>query len=142
MSDPDAESRRKRLESLIPEIIKRAVERGVTRATEAPEELKQLYTSAFELDASWLVKCASRRQKWIDQAQSPNLYMAEPSGPKLDRLYRLAWTKGLKTTYYLRTMGASHAEKSTITTGRLNAVGNGSAPKVCSILDPECEACQ
>lgn len=104
------------------------------------DELRALYTSAFELDASWLVKCASRRQKWIDQAQSLNLYMAEPSGPKLDRLYRLAWTQGLKTTYYLRSMGASHAEKSTITTGRLNAVESG--PKVCSILDPECEACQ
>ncbi|MEZ6189339.1 MAG: ribonucleoside-diphosphate reductase subunit alpha [Planctomycetota bacterium] len=105
-----------------------------------PEELKELYASAFEIDPSWLVRCASRRQKWIDQAQSLNLYMAEPSGPKLDRLYRLAWTTGLKTTYYLRAMGASHAEKSTIRTGRLNAVE--SSPKVCSILDPECEACQ
>ena len=105
-----------------------------------PADLRELYATAFELDPSWLVMAASRRQKWIDQAQSLNLYMAEPSGKKLDILYRLAWTSGLKTTYYLRALGASHAEKSTITTGRLNAVSSG--PKVCSITDPDCEACQ
>ena len=105
-----------------------------------PAELRELYSTAFELDPSWLVMAASRRQKWIDQAQSLNLYMAEPSGKKLDTLYRLAWTSGLKTTYYLRAVGASHAEKSTITTGRLNAVSSG--PKACSITDPDCEACQ
>ena len=106
-----------------------------------PDELKQLYATAFELDPTWLVLAASRRQKWIDQAQSLNLYMAEPSGPRLDALYRLAWTAGLKTTYYLRTLGASHAEKSTITTSRLNAV-SGDQPALCSITDPDCEACQ
>jgi ribonucleoside-diphosphate reductase alpha chain len=119
-----------------------------------PADLKALYATAFELDTRWLVEAASRRQKWIDQGQSLNLYMAEPSGKKLDNLYKLAWMRGLKTTYYLRSMGATHVEKSTVTdTGRgnkLNAVnGNGSAqaaessaPKACSILDPECEACQ
>jgi ribonucleoside-diphosphate reductase alpha chain len=119
-----------------------------------PADLKALYATAFELDTRWLVEAASRRQKWIDQGQSLNLYMAEPSGKKLDNLYKLAWVRGLKTTYYLRSMGATHVEKSTVTdTGRankLNAVnGKGSAqaaessaPKACSILDPDCEACQ
>jgi ribonucleoside-diphosphate reductase alpha chain len=105
-----------------------------------PAELRELYATAFEVDATWLVLAASRRQKWIDQAQSLNLYMAEPSGKKLDQLYRLAWTTGLKTTYYLRALGASHAEKSTISTGNLNAVSSG--PQICSITDPDCEACQ
>ena len=94
---------------------------------------------------------ASRRQKWIDQAQSLNLYMSQPNGRKLDELYKHAWKSGLKTTYYLRTMGATHAEKSTIADSRLNAVKGGqgtgggaleSTPKVCSITDPDCEACQ
>ncbi|MBL4847599.1 MAG: ribonucleoside-diphosphate reductase subunit alpha [Planctomycetes bacterium] len=105
-----------------------------------PAELRELYATAFEVDPTWLVLAASRRQKWIDQAQSLNLYMAEPSGKKLDQLYRLAWTAGLKTTYYLRALGASHAEKSTISTSRLNAVSSG--PQICSITDPDCEACQ
>lgn len=89
-----------------------------------PEDLKNLYATAFEIDPIWLVDAASRRQKWIDQAQSLNLYMAEPSGRKLDELYRRAWRKGLKTTYYLRSQGATHVEKSTLrgTDGRLNAV--------------------
>ena len=91
----------------------------------------------------WLVEAASRRQKWIDQAQSLNIYMAQPSGKKLDQLYMHAWIKGLKTTYYLRSLGASNAEKSTITDGALNAVKLlGEVPKSCSILDPDCEACQ
>ncbi len=118
-----------------------------------PGELKDLYATAFEIDPRWLVECASRRQKWIDQAQSLNLYMAEPSGKKLDNLYKLAWVRGLKTTYYLRSMGATHVEKSTMTDDRvnkLNAVSldtsNGNndteTPKACSIVDPECEACQ
>jgi ribonucleoside-diphosphate reductase alpha chain len=99
-----------------------------------PADLKALYKCAFEIDPKWLVEAGSRRQKWIDQAQSLNLYMAEPSGRKLDELYKFAWVKGLKTTYYLRTMGATHTEKSTITDHRLNAVqqgggsGSGSAP--------------
>ncbi len=108
-----------------------------------PQDIKNLYVTAFELDARWLVEAASRRQKWIDQGQSLNLYMAQPSGPKLDNLYKLAWVRGLKTTYYLRTIGASHVEKSTVADGKLNAVNNKKeASNVCSILDPECEACQ
>jgi ribonucleoside-diphosphate reductase alpha chain len=118
-----------------------------------PAELKEIYKCAFEIDAKRLVDAGSRRQKWIDQAQSLNLYMGQPSGKKLDDLYRHAWVSGLKTTYYLRTLGATHTEKTTITDTRLNKVGVGSAmeakpaaapdaPKVCSILDPDCEACQ
>ena len=108
-----------------------------------PEDIRDLYATAFELDARWLIEAASRRQKWIDQGQSLNLYMAEPSGPKLDNLYKLAWVRGLKTTYYLRTMGATHVEKSTMADGKLNAVDNDNqANNVCSILDPDCEACQ
>lgn len=111
-----------------------------------PEELKELYATAFEIDPTWLVEAASRRQKWLDQAQSLNLYMAAPSGKKLDNLYRLAWQRGLKTTYYLRSLGATNAEKSTISDGALNAVkpviAAEPAPKVCSITDPDCEACQ
>jgi ribonucleoside-diphosphate reductase alpha chain len=107
-----------------------------------PEELKQRYATAFEIDPSWLVEAASRRQKWIDQAQSLNIYMAEPSGKKLDSLYRLAWLRGLKTTYYLRSLGASNAEKSTINDGALNAVKINPTPAACSIDNPDCEACQ
>jgi ribonucleoside-diphosphate reductase alpha chain len=120
-----------------------------------PEDLKALYATAFEIDAHWLVEAAARRQKWIDQAQSLNLYLATPNGRKLDALYRLAWERGLKTTYYLRTQSATHVEKSTLkgTDGKLNAVsvtGMVSAPEeagrpavlACSIDDPTCEACQ
>jgi ribonucleoside-diphosphate reductase alpha chain len=114
-----------------------------------PEELKALYATAFEIDPRWLVEAGSRRQKWIDQGQSLNLYMSEPNGKKLDNLYKLAWVRGLKTTYYLRSMGATHVEKSTIAdtsrANKLNAVGmqqEAESPKVCSILDPDCEACQ
>jgi ribonucleotide reductase alpha subunit len=127
-----------------------------------PDEIKELYATAFEIDPRWLVEAGSRRQKWLDQAQSLNLYMSEPSGKKLDNLYKLAWVRGLKTTYYLRSMGATHVEKSTMDdTGRANKLsavggnyltsktkpngkGNGAGEEVkaCSILDPECEACQ
>ena len=126
-----------------------------------PESIKQMYATAFELDARWLIEAASRRQKWIDQAQSLNLYLAEPSGKKLDTLYKFAWVRGLKTTYYLRTMGATHVEKSTAFDGKLNAVKSEAGgvsletmtvassdirveagPKLCSIDDPTCEACQ
>jgi ribonucleoside-diphosphate reductase alpha chain len=108
-----------------------------------PDELKRRYATSFEIDPIWLVEAASRRQKWIDQAQSLNIYMAQPSGKKLDQLYMHAWIRGLKTTYYLRSLGASNAEKSTVTDGALNAVKLiDEAPKVCSILDPDCEACQ
>ncbi len=119
-----------------------------------PEDLKQLYRTAFEVDPRWLVEAGSRRQKWIDQAQSLNLYMAEPSGQKMDNLYKLAWVRGLKTTYYLRSISATHVEKSTMENhqeSKLNAVqseeqlpnGKGSAaPSACSLMDPDCEACQ
>ena len=115
-----------------------------------PAEIRSLYATAFEMDPSWLVECASRRQKWIDQSQSLNIYMAGASGKKLDETYKLAWLRGLKTTYYLRTMGATHAEKSTVKSGALNAVpsdgGISAAPasdvQFCSIDNPECEACQ
>lgn len=121
---------------------------SIDRIDRIPDDLKQLYQCAFEVDARWLVEAGSRRQKWIDQAQSLNLYMAQPNGKKMDELYKLAWKKGLKTTYYLRTRGATHAEKSTISDNRLNAVKSKSAtpaaaaPKACSITDPDCEACQ
>jgi ribonucleoside-diphosphate reductase alpha chain len=104
-----------------------------------PEELKAIYSTAFEVDSRWLVEAGSRRQKWIDQGQSLNLYMAEPSGKKLDNLYKLAWVRGLKTTYYLRSLGATAVEKSA--TKAPEAAIEPEA-KVCSILDPDCEACQ
>ena len=115
-----------------------------------PAELKAQYASAFEVDPRWLVEAGSRRQKWIDQAQSLNLYMAEPSGKKLDNLYKLAWVRGLKTTYYLRSMGATGVEKmsdgpSNEDKSSVNLTGmkpQSEAPKACSILDPDCEACQ
>lgn len=107
-----------------------------------PADIKARYATAFEIDPKWLVEAGSRRQKWIDQAQSLNIYMAKPSGKKLDDLYQHAWIRGLKTTYYLRSLGASNAEKSTVTDGALNAVKIDEQPKVCSILDPDCEACQ
>lgn len=106
-----------------------------------PEDIKQKYLTAFDIPIRWLVESASRRQKWIDQAQSFNLYMAAPSGKKLDTLYKQTWLYGLKSTYYLRTLGATSVEKSTIKTGALNAVSSG-APQICSLDDPDCEACQ
>ena len=108
-----------------------------------PADLKARYATAFEIEPMWLVEAASRRQKWLDQAQSLNVYMAKPSGKKLDDLYRQAWVRGLKTTYYLRSLGASNAEKSTVTDGALNAVKlDEPQPQMCSITDPDCEACQ
>ena len=126
-----------------------------------PEELKRLYATAFEVDPSWLIEAGARRQKWIDQAQSLNIYMAGASGRRLDETYKLAWLRGLKTTYYLRTTSATYSEKSTVAPGALNAVSMATgataaaAPaaaaaasepatdiKFCSIDDPDCEACQ
>ncbi|KRC70368.1 ribonucleotide-diphosphate reductase subunit alpha [Achromobacter sp. Root83] len=138
---------------------------SLSRIDRVPSELRELYATAFEVEPSWLVECASRRQKWIDQAQSLNIYMAGASGKKLDDTYKLAWTRGLKTTYYLRTLGATSAEKSTGRGGELNAVnasGQSTASSVaaapvlpepevlgavCTMRpgDPgfeECEACQ
>lgn len=135
-----------------------------------PQDVKALYATAFEVEPVWLVEAAARRQKWIDQAQSLNIYMAGASGKKLDETYKLAWLRGLKTTYYLRTTSATQAEKSTVQSGRLNAVSTGGAAggmsaldaaaaaaqaqmdaqsgapatdiKFCAIDDPTCEACQ
>ena len=121
---------------------------SLSKIDRVPPDVRSLYATAFEMDASWLVECAARRQKWIDQSQSLNIYMAGASGKKLDDTYKLAWIRGLKTTYYLRTLGATSTEKSTSKVGQLNAVPsdgglNGEEqPKVCSILDPECESCQ
>jgi ribonucleoside-diphosphate reductase alpha chain len=111
-----------------------------------PEEFRNLYATAFEVEPGWLIEAASRRQKWIDQSQSLNIYMSGVSGRKLDETYKLAWLRGLKTTYYLRTMGATSAEKSTGKAGALNAVpahrGEAEETQFCSIDNPECEACQ
>lgn len=115
---------------------------SVSKISRIPDDLKMRYATAFEIDPTWLVEAASRRQKWIDQAQSLNLYMAAPSGKKLEQLYRHAWIRGLKTTYYLRSMGATNAEKSTIHDSALNAVQSDPEPKACLITDPNCEACQ
>src|SRR6201990_1519210 len=109
-----------------------------------PEDLKRLYATSFEVEATWLIQAAARRQKWIDQAQSLNLYISEPNGKKLDALYREAWRSGLKTTYYLRSQSATHVEKSTLkgTDGKLNAVAlEPIEGKACGINDPTCEAC-
>ena len=115
-----------------------------------PSDIKQLYATAFEVETRWLVEAAARRQKWIDQAQSLNIYMAGASGKKLDDTYKLAWVRGLKTTYYLRTMSATHAEKSTISSGRMNSVSSdsaadgiaASAPRPVSLLDAAAAAAQ
>jgi len=109
---------------------------SVQQIERIPEQIKQKYVTAFEIDSRWLIEAASRRQKWLDQAQSLNLYLAEPNGKALDSLYKLAWVRGLKTTYYLRTLGATHVEKS-------NAhVVTDETAKLCSIDNPDCEACQ
>ncbi|RMO84035.1 Ribonucleoside-diphosphate reductase [Pseudomonas syringae pv. philadelphi] len=138
---------------------------SVQQIERIPQELKELYATAFEVDTKWIVDAASRRQKWIDQAQSLNLYIAGASGKKLDVTYRMAWYRGLKTTYYLRALAATSTEKSTVSTGKLNAVSSGGhgpddsaitaprpteaapagpapVPKACAIDEPDCEACQ
>jgi ribonucleoside-diphosphate reductase alpha chain len=114
-----------------------------------PADLKAKYATAFEVEPRWLVDSASRRQKWIDQAQSLNLYINNASGKKLDVTYRMAWYSGLKTTYYLRSLAATGTEKSTVDTGNLNAVSSKAetpqpapVPQACSLDDPDCEACQ
>ena len=115
---------------------------GINRV---PDDLKRLFATSFEVEPKWLIEAASRRQKWIDQSQSLNLYVSEPNGKKLDVMYKMAWLRGLKTTYYLRSRSATTSEKSTITILELNAVAanqGSEAPEACSILDPDCEACQ
>ncbi|MBI3223219.1 MAG: ribonucleoside-diphosphate reductase subunit alpha [Nitrosomonadales bacterium] len=119
---------------------------SLAKIDRVPAEFRSLYATAFEVEPSWLIEAAARRQKWIDQAQSLNIYMAGVSGRKLDETYKLAWLRGLKTTYYLRTLGATSAEKSTGRAGALNAVptsgGVVEEAKFCSIDNPECESCQ
>jgi ribonucleoside-diphosphate reductase alpha chain len=125
---------------------------NLARIDRVPTDLRRLYATAFEIDPMWLVEAGARRQKWIDQSQSLNIYIANASGKKLDDTYKLAWIRGLKTTYYLRSLGATHAEKSTVNTGQLNAVpaegvtavfaADVAEPKFCAIDNPECEACQ
>tara|TARA_R110002020_G_scaffold218178_2_gene425971 strand:- start:2413 stop:5280 length:2868 start_codon:yes stop_codon:yes gene_type:complete len=126
---------------------------SVQQIDRVPADLKALYATAFEVETKWIVEAASRRQKWIDQAQSLNLYIAGASGKALDVTYRMAWYRGLKTTYYLRALAATSTEKSTVDTGKLNAVSNGApagltaagpapVPKACAIDEPDCEACQ
>ena len=138
-------------------------EGSVQKIDRIPADLKAIYATAFEVEPRWIVEAASRRQKWIDQAQSLNLYIAGANGKKLDITYRMAWFSGLKTTYYLRALAATTTEKSTINTGSLNAVSSGGGsngvaaapakeassfseaapvPKACSIDNPDCEACQ
>jgi len=117
-----------------------------------PDDIKAMYATAFEVEPRWIVDAASRRQKWLDQAQSLNLYISGANGKKLDVTYRMAWFRGLKTTYYLRALSATTTEKSTIDTGSLNAVSSSSetsapaqaaaVPQACSLDDPDCEACQ
>jgi ribonucleoside-diphosphate reductase alpha chain len=114
---------------------------SVQKIERIPAHLKKKYATAFEIEATWLIDCASRRQKWLDQAQSLNIYIANPSGKKLDAIYKTAWLSGLKTTYYLRSLGATDAEKSTVNKGVLNAV-EVPQPKACSIDQPDCESCQ
>ncbi len=142
---------------------------SLAKIDRVPAEMRELYATAFEVETKWIVEAGARRQKWIDQAQSLNIYMAGASGKKLDETYKLAWVRGLKTTYYLRTLAATSAEKSTGRGGELNAVSSGAgasgaamasgrsaaaaaaapakaaeeaAPKFCAIDDPTCEACQ
>ncbi len=133
-------------------------EGSVQKIDRVPGDLKLLYANAFEVEPRWIVDAASRRQKWIDQAQSLNLYIAGANGKKLDFTYRMAWFRGLKTTYYLRALAATSTEKSTISNGNLNAVSSGSnggglnaapseptpaaVPNACSLDNPDCEACQ
>lgn len=100
---------------------------SLQRIDRVPAHLKELYATAFEIDPSWVIECAARRQKWIDQAQSLNIFMAGVSGKKLDDTYKLAWKRGLKTTYYLRSSSATNTEKSTGRIGELNAVSSGPA---------------
>jgi ribonucleoside-diphosphate reductase alpha chain len=125
---------------------------SLARVDRIPAELRALYATAFEMEPVWLVEAGARRQKWIDQAQSLNIYMAGASGKRLDETYKLAWLRGLKTTYYLRTLAATAAEKSTGRGGELNSVpahggmtaamASATEPKFCAIDDPTCEACQ
>ncbi|MBV6449196.1 MAG: hypothetical protein FCKEOINB_02939 [Nitrosomonas sp.] len=127
---------------------------AISKIDRIPDNIRTLYATAFEMDPRWLIEAGARRQKWIDQSQSLNIYMGGVSGKKLDETYKLAWLRGLKTTYYLRSMGATAAEKSTVRAGSLNAVPSDGGVvkaavevstveiKYCAIDDESCESCQ
>jgi|TARA_B110000914_G_scaffold224741_1_gene243390 ribonucleoside-diphosphate reductase alpha chain len=139
-------------------------EGSLSQISRIPDDIKKLFSTAFEVEPRYIVESASRRQKWIDQGQSLNLYIGNADGKKLDITYRMAWYSGLKTTYYLRSIAATSTEKSTVQQGKLNAVSSGEekapqqelgasalqqelgapapVPTACSLDDPECEACQ
>jgi ribonucleoside-diphosphate reductase alpha chain len=132
-------------------------EGSLSEISRIPDDIKKLFSTAFEVEPQYIVESASRRQKWIDQAQSLNLYIGNANGKKLDLTYRMAWYSGLKTTYYLRSIAATTTEKSTINQGSLNAVSAQTeaapevphelgapapVPEACSLDDPDCEACQ
>ena len=130
-------------------------EGSLTEISRIPDDIKKLFSTAFEVEPRYIVESASRRQKWIDQAQSLNLYIGNADGKKLDITYRMAWYSGLKTTYYLRSIAATSTEKSTVQQGKLNAVSSDAnqtsnqelgapapVPDACSLDDPDCEACQ
>ena len=132
-------------------------EGSLSEISRIPDDIKKLFSTAFEVEPKYIVESASRRQKWIDQAQSLNLYIGNANGKKLDLTYRMAWYSGLKTTYYLRSIAATTTEKSTINQGSLNAVSAQAetapeahhelgtpapVPEACSLDDPDCEACQ
>jgi len=130
-------------------------EGSLSEISRIPDDVKKLFSTAFEVEPKYIVESASRRQKWIDQAQSLNLYIGNADGKKLDITYRMAWYSGLKTTYYLRSIAATSTEKSTVQQGKLNAVSSevsqpaaqelgapAPVPTACSLDDPDCEACQ
>ena len=130
-------------------------EGSLTEISRIPDDIKTIYSTAFEVEPRYIVEAASRRQKWIDQGQSLNLYIGNADGKKLDITYRMAWYSGLKTTYYLRSIAATSTEKSTVQQGKLNAVSSGETeaapqelgapapvPSACSLEEPDCEACQ
>ena len=130
-------------------------EGSLTEISRIPDDIKTIYSTAFEVEPRYIVEAASRRQKWIDQGQSLNLYIGNADGKKLDITYRMAWYSGLKTTYYLRSIAATSTEKSTVQQGKLNAVSSGETeaapqelgapapvPSACSLEGPDCEACQ
>jgi ribonucleoside-diphosphate reductase alpha chain len=113
---------------------------SLARIDRIPNDLRELYATAFEIDPKWVVECAARRSKWIDQAQSLNIFMSGVSGKKLDDIYKLAWVRGLKTTYYLRSTGATSAEKSTGRGGELNAVSMKESSSVAASVAPAAAA--
>jgi ribonucleoside-diphosphate reductase alpha chain len=127
----------------------KAVDGQLKRLPSIPTELADKYPDIYDIDQSWLIRAAAVRGKWIDQSQSLNLFVKHASGKTLHELYLLAWEMGLKTTYYLRTLGASQVEKATVDTARFGKTHlrqalsqSNETPSACSLTDPDCEACQ